>query len=547
MIMKKWSLLPEASEQDPARHVLLVQGDMKHLAALIRKFGSLCGRPLRIQHPDGYNYKIHLHGLTQAGLAKVSGFLEETWPDAGTRSPAAEPPAAALPEEKAPYTEPPPVAASLEPQMPQPAPAAASIPNPTVAEPIAPLAQALPVRAKSPKTLWGLHTVPDPSLTIDSLQVGVFNRFAHAATTTVIGSPGTMYNPLFVYGAPGVGKSHMLHAIASALAKTLGENSVILTTGPSLSYAINNAVDEGKLFELETAISAGKALIIDDAHLLAISDKNQASLAKIVQSFSSRGLQIVMASVYPPKALGSLEEALKISLSKGWAVDMKMPSPAARAEIMSACAGRLGLSLTTEQVKKLAEQLGNSYGEFPLLLRRWSILSRLCQSADPFAELLGPGARASQSELPAPSDLESARGFRPPAAAADAPNLAVFCPVGQDAMLPWILTRFYQAASRYGFKSVYKHGLMEAYDSEQPFGVPFQIGESCRRCGARAALVLGPSPESGLAMRAAEFTHAVRRILESRDIPLGWIPFDETTVTRPFLAAHLDFQFFLSA
>jgi hypothetical protein len=72
--------------------------------------------------------------------------------------------------------------------------------------------------------------------------------------------------------------------------------------------------------------------------------------------------------------------------------------------------------------------------------------------------------------------------------------------------------------------------------------VPFQIGESALRAGAHAALVLGPHPESKLAAREGEFGHAVRHILDSLGVAAGWIPFGETSVTRPFLAAHLDFR-----
>jgi len=108
-------------------------------------------------------------------------------------------------------------------------------------------------------------------------------------------------------------------------------------------------------------------------------------------------------------------------------------------------------------------------------------------------------------------------------------------------MVTWLVERFYQVGAAFGLQQTYRHVLCESYDSEQPLGVPFQIGDSCRRSQAQAALVLGPPRETRLAAREGEFSHAVRHILDSVGVAAGWVPFAETTTTRPFLAAHLDF------
>jgi hypothetical protein len=111
-------------------------------------------------------------------------------------------------------------------------------------------------------------------------------------------------------------------------------------------------------------------------------------------------------------------------------------------------------------------------------------------------------------------------------------------------MVTWLVERFYKVGAEFRAPQTYRHVLCESYDAEQPLGVPFQIGESCQRSGAQAALVLGPPREARLAAREGEFAHAVRHILESFGLAAGWVPFTETTTTRPFLAAHLDFKVF---
>jgi len=210
------------------------------------------------------------------------------------------------------------------------------------------------------------------------------------------------------------------------------------------------------------------------------------------------------------------------------------------------------VQISPDDIKKLHGRLGPNYGEFPRLLMRWAALFELYRALGRFplmnddilSDLMDPGLRASATELPGPADLEAINNFVPPAAGPEARNLALFFPKGQDAMSSWTLARFYQTVAKFGSAQAYRHVLCEAYDADQPFGAPFQIGESCSRVGAHAALVLGPPHESKLAARVGEFAHAVRHILESFGVAMGWVPFSETTITRPFLAAQLDFMTF---
>jgi len=578
--MTKWSLRPDPAPQDPARHVLLIKGEMKHVSQIVKKFGAMCGRPLKTDHPEGFNVSIYLHGITKSGVDKVARYLGEIAPGAqgdlvaaapaptlpaipalgrevpsipvaellsGTPEAPAAPPVTE-PRAAGPVLTPPTLAAPVLPEPTHPAPPAAAPPQPTsaAAVPLSGLAAA-PVA----KPLWGLQSRPEPKLTFDSLLVGAYNRFAHAAATSVVGAPGTMYNPLFIYGAPGAGKTHLLNAIAAAFKKNWEEGTFIVTTGAALANAVSCALAEGRLAEIDKLVAGAKALLVDDVHLLAITEKNQATLAKLFGGFFSRNLQVVLTSVYPPRTLGALEEALKISLAKGWAVDMKVANPTVQEEMFGVFAERVGSQISGAEIKKLHERLGANPGEFSRLVLRWGVLSELyrAKGASPgtdemIGDLLSAGAKVSQIDLPNQSELEASRRFAPPAPKPDAINLALFCPRGQDAMLTWLVARFYQVGAEFGATQTYRHVLCESYDTEQPLGVPSQIGESCQRSNAQAALVLGPPRDARLAAREGEFVHAVRHILDSFGLAAGWIPFTETTTTRPFLAAHLDFLVF---
>ena len=547
--MKKWSLRLDPGAHDPARYVLLVEGEMKHMAQIVKKFGAMCGRPVKVDHPEGFNFRVYLRGMTPARLEKISRHLEEVAPGACANRPAAvekKPPEAAIASGAGENSLQEPALGVIEPQaraVPvKPPPTAIFIPGMAVSRQKE--AKFVPISAKP---LWGLESSLNPQQNFDNFTVGPGNRFAHAAITSVVGSPGTMYNPLFIYGVPGCGKTHILHALAQAL----GGGPLILTTGPTLAGAVARACAAGRLGEIEAMAAGVKALLVDDVHLMEVSEKNKPALAKIFQSFFERSRQVVFTSLYAPRALAALEEALKISFSKGWAVDMKLPAAVVQMDVMAALAQRCGAPLNLEGIKKLHESEGFHYGGFPKLVARWKVLDELGRSGgrapaedDILSQLINSGERLSSGELPLETELAAAEGFVAPKAGPDALPLAYFFPKGQEAMMAWVVARFHGIAAKFGIHRSYREALREAYDADRPFGVPFAIGESCRRSEVCAALVLGPGKDFKLAAQSGAFAHAVEHILQSFGVAAGWIPFEESVVTRPFLAAHLDFLVF---
>ncbi|MDX6769255.1 MAG: DnaA/Hda family protein, partial [Elusimicrobiota bacterium] len=382
--------------------------------------------------------------------------------------------------------------------------------------------------------------------TFDSLLVGAYNRFAHAAAMSVVSSPGTMYNPLFLYGVPGTGKSHMIHAIGGALSKGLGDAVLLSTSGARLSRAVNAAIARNGLAELEKKAADSKALLIDDIHLLAVDDKNKEFLAKLFKTFFDRGLQVVITSLYPPRALNALEEALKFSFSKGWSVDLKIPSPAVQKDLVMAAGDRANAGWTVEEMGVLHEKLSAwGYSDLTLWLRRLQLLKKVREAkGQPTAinELLAliydPLVAASTAP-PTPEQAAAAR-FAPPTVSAAAPPLAVLAPKGADGVGPFAASQFYEIGGRNGIAAAFRHALWETYDAGQSFGVPFQIGDMCARAAVTRLLLVGPGGDSPLAPRAMEFAHAVRRILESQGVQLGFIPYNGLMNPAQYLNAQLD-------
>ncbi|OGS40723.1 MAG: hypothetical protein A2506_02525 [Elusimicrobia bacterium RIFOXYD12_FULL_66_9] len=408
-------------------------------------------------------------------------------------------------------------------------------------------AAATPASVPPPVTMAALPVVIPlrDEWTFETLLVGAYNRFAHAAAMSVVSSPGSMYNPLYLYGVPGTGKSHLLGAIGTALSKGLGDAVILHTSGARLSRAVNAATLAKTMAEIDKKVADSKALLVDDIHLLGLSDSNKDALAKIFKSFFDRKLQVVITALYPPKSLGALEEALKFSFSKGWSVDLKVPSPAVQKELIVATADRAATDFSSDELTLLHEKLSVwGYQDLSLWLRRMAVFkkkredaSQPCALADLmpliYEPLLG-GVTEAPKEAPAVK-------FVAPVLTGSAEPIAVIAPKGKEGVGPYAASFFYEVGGKNGFPQTYRHALWETYDPNQPFGIPFLIGELCHRAGVTRAIVVGPPPDSPLGPRSAEFSHATRRILESLGVRLGWIPYTGLQVPAHFINAHLDF------
>ncbi|MDP3542973.1 MAG: DnaA/Hda family protein [Elusimicrobiota bacterium] len=464
-----------------------------------------------------------------------------TPPPPPTPVPAKEPLISLGPE--AAFTPPAPMAVPAPaPSVPLPPPTEVRMATPAPAPAEAPPAAAGPVNAAS----MALTDELRPDWTFETLLVGAYNRFAHAAAMSVVTSPGSMYNPLFLYGVPGTGKSHLLYAIAGSMSKGLGTASLLVTSGARLSRVVSAAAASGTMAAVDKKVADSKAIFVDDIHLLAVTDQNKDLLAKVFKSFFDRGLQVVITSMYPPKALGTLEEALKFTFAKGWSVDLKIPGPNIQRDLVAAVADRVGAQLSGDEIGQLADKLTLwGYPELSLWAKRLAVLRGIRTAAGqpaPLMDMLRTIYEPITIGSEAPPVSTASAVFAPPGSPAGAPPLAIVVPQGQQGLGEYAASQFLDAGGKNGFTSPYRYAMMGTYDAMQQVGVPFQIADMCHRAGVARALIVGPGPESPLAARANEFGHAVRHILESSGVAAGWVPHSQVHIAAHYVNAHLDFQ-----
>ena len=171
----------------------------------------------------------------------------------------------------------------------------------------------------------------DPRLRFDSFVVSAGNRLAAAAARAVAESPGHAYNPLFIYGPAGLGKTHLLHAV--------GHLMETLHPGAAVEYAsleefveqLHAAVSSGQMDGLTRRYDRVDLLLIDDAQLLSGRAETQAELLRLFGRMMARDKQVVLASSRAPQDLADVDAGLVGFLSGGLVVDVAPPDDAARA------------------------------------------------------------------------------------------------------------------------------------------------------------------------------------------------------------------------
>jgi chromosomal replication initiator protein len=175
---------------------------------------------------------------------------------------------------------------------------------------------------------------PDPALTRSELEVGASNQLAVHAVDTIIDEPGKKYNPLFVHGPHGVGKTHLLHALGNELiAHSGGAFTLAVVNASQFIDELIAALKDEQIEKWRARYRVLDALILDDVDKCAGKERSQEELFHIFNSLFSNGRQIVLASAYAPKAIEGLEERLRSRFEGGLVVEIQPPDHALREKL----------------------------------------------------------------------------------------------------------------------------------------------------------------------------------------------------------------------
>jgi chromosomal replication initiator protein len=195
----------------------------------------------------------------------------------------------------------------------------------------------------------------NPRYTFSTFIVGSSNKLAHAASQAVADTPGKAYNPLFLYGGVGLGKTHLLHAVGhTALARSL---VVLYVSSETFTNEIVNAIRYRTTEEFRAKYRSVDVLLVDDIQFIAGKDSTEEEFFHTFNSLYEASKQIVMCSDRPPKAIVSLEERLRSRFEWGLIADIQPPDLETRVAILRAKSDAVGRSVPDEVIDYLASRV----------------------------------------------------------------------------------------------------------------------------------------------------------------------------------------------
>lgn len=244
---------------------------------------------------------------------------------------------------------------------------------------------------------------PNPRYTFDTFVVGESNRFAFAATQAVAGNPGKTWNPLFIHGDSGLGKTHLLHALAHAICEKQGGGRVAIVSSERYTNDFIDALKKGTVDEFRRKYRECSAFIVDDVQFLAGKDRTAEEFFHTFNELHDHHVQIVLSSDRSPKELKGLDDRLCSRFEWGMRVRIEPPEFETRAAILKKKAEVESIDLPDDVTDLLATHIRSNVRALEGALMRLAAFASLKQEP-----ITVPLARDVLSDVIPP------QGYRPP-------------------------------------------------------------------------------------------------------------------------------------